>query len=79
MEESRIKDAVQEAIKLARDTGVEPAENNHLEKDLKLDSLDRIEAVMILEEMFSIDLPPDADNAETVGDLINIVKEAVLG
>ena len=48
------------------------------ETDLGLDSLDKIEMVMIAEEKFNIDLRDDeVEEAKTVGDLVKIIKQKV--
>lgn len=46
-------------------------ESHTLDHDLALDSLDRVELVMELEEEFDIHVPDDvADKVQTVGDII---------
>ena len=43
--------------------------------EMELDSLDTVELVMSLEEEFSVTIEMD-ENIKSVGDLINIIKEA---
>lgn len=51
---------------------------DEVEGDLDLDSLDRVEAIMVLEEEFSIDISDeDAEKWSTVGDVVNHIEEAV--
>jgi acyl carrier protein len=43
--------------------------------DLKADSIDRLEMVVVLEEAFKIEIPDeDAEKIKTVGDAVNYVK-----
>jgi acyl carrier protein len=47
-------------------------ERHTLEQDLGLDSLDRVEIVMEIEEAFDINVPDNmADNVRTVGDMVD--------
>jgi acyl carrier protein len=49
-----------------------------LDEDLDIDSLDRTELVMSVEEEWGIDLPDeDAEKLKTVGDLVKYIDEAV--
>jgi len=46
--------------------------------DLKADSIDRLEMVVVLEEAFKIEIPDeDAEKIKTVGDAVNYVKGRV--
>jgi len=46
--------------------------------DLKADSIDRLELVMVLEEAFKIDIPEeDGEKIKTVGDVVNYIKGRV--
>ncbi len=55
-------------------TEEEVTEEKHLSDDLGLDSLDVVELAMEYEKEFSIVVPDEvAENAKTVGDLINLI------
>ena len=44
-------------------------------EDLKADSIDRLELVVVLEEAFKIEIPDeDTEKIKTVGDVVNYVK-----
>jgi acyl carrier protein len=46
--------------------------------DLKADSIDRLEMVVVLEEAFKIEIPDEeAEKIKTVGDAVNYVKGRV--
>jgi len=46
--------------------------------DLKADSIDRLELVVVLEETFKIEIPDeDTEKIKTVGDAVNYVKSRV--
>jgi acyl carrier protein len=46
--------------------------------DLKVDSIDRLEMVVVLEEAFKIEIPDeDAEKIKTVGDAVNYIKGRV--
>jgi acyl carrier protein len=46
--------------------------------DLKADSMDHVELVMVLEEAFKIDIPEeDGEKIKTVGDAVNYIKGRV--
>ncbi len=46
--------------------------------DLKADSIDRLELVVVLEEAFKIEIPDeDTEKIKTVGDAVNYVKSRV--
>jgi acyl carrier protein len=50
-------------------------EDARLVEDLEATSLDRIEAIMALEEEFNIEIPQDAaESIRTVGDLVRFVE-----
>ena len=45
-------------------------------KDLSADSLDAVEIIMAIEEEYGIEIPDeDAENFQTVGDLVEYVEE----
>ena len=65
----KIKDQLQvEESDVAMDT--------NLMKDLSADSLDAVEIIMAIEDEFGIEIPDeDAENIQTVGDLVKYVEE----
>lgn len=74
-----IKTEIRKAIKDIYDRDVDVKESDHLELDLGLDSLDRIEMLLSLEEHFLIDIPDDvAREFRTVENVI-IYMEQKLG
>lgn len=49
--------------------------NASFSEDLKADSIDRLELVVVLEEAFKIEIPDeDTEKIKTVGDAVNYVK-----
>jgi len=47
-------------------------------EDLKADSIDRLELVVVLEEAFKLEIPDeDAEKIKTVGDAVNYIKGRV--
>lgn len=49
--------------------------NASFAEDLKADSIDRLELVVVLEEAFKIEIPDeDTEKIKTVGDAVNYVK-----
>ena len=51
-----------------------------LEDDLQLDSLDRVELTMALEEAFDLEIPDEkADKVTTVRDAVELVADMVEG
>lgn len=52
------------------------AMDTNLMKDLSADSLDAVEIIMAIEDEFGIEIPDeDAENIQTVGDLVKYVEE----
>jgi acyl carrier protein len=52
--------------------------NASFSEDLKADSIDRLELVVVLEEAFKIEIPDeDTEKIKTVGDVVNYVKSRV--
>lgn len=50
--------------------------DTNLMKDLAADSLDAVEIIMAIEEEFGIEIPDeDAENFQTVADLVKYVEE----
>lgn len=69
--ENQIKQAVADHLGVSLDLVVG---SSHFVRDLGADSLDLVELLMALEELFSIDIPDeDAKKIQTVQDAINIV------
>lgn len=69
---------------LAEHLGVEPSrvedDATSLEDDLGADSLDCVEVCMAMENEFEIEIPDDAAReVATVGDVIQVVREALGG
>ena len=64
---------------IADKLGVEPSEITNeasFTNDLGADSLDLFELIMGLEEEFGVEIPTDdLENIQTVGDVINYLKE----
>ena len=77
--------AIEERIKeiIADQLGVEAEKVTPEAKfieDLGADSLDVVELIMAFEEEFGIEIPDeDAEKIQTVGDVINYLKEKVGG
>ena len=47
-------------------------------EDLKADSIDRLELVVVLEEAFKLEIPDEeAEKIKTVGDAVNYIKGRV--
>ena len=71
--EEKVKDIIVEQL------GVNPeqvTEKASFIEDLGADSLDIVELVMAFEEEFSVEVPDeDAEKLQTVGDVINYIKE----
>jgi len=63
---------------IAEQFGVDPKElkpETHLVKDLKMESLDKIELIAAFEEEFDIEIPEEeAERNVTVGQVIEYVK-----
>ena len=69
----KIKEIIIEQLNLQ---GVEITEDTSFRDDLGADSLDLFELVMAFEEEFGIEMPQDdLENIETVGDVINLLKD----
>jgi acyl carrier protein len=76
-EEKSIEDKVKDII--VEQLGVNPEQvtpQASFIEDLGADSLDIVELVMAFEEEFSVEVPDeDAEKLQTVGDVINYIKE----
>ena len=70
---SIVERALEGHLEVAREQCVDSA---RLTEDLKADSLDMIEVVLMLEEEFSIEIPDEAvEKIKTVGDLIAFIEQ----
>ncbi len=69
----KIKDIIIEQLQVEEsDISME----TNLMKDLSADSLDAVEIIMAIEEEYGIEIPDeDAENFQTVGDLVEYVEE----
>lgn len=73
---SQIITELKKIIKDLRNRDVELSEETRLEEDLSLDSLDKIEIWLAIEETFKIDIPEEeAKMIKTVNDLIHLVEK----
>ena len=69
----KIKDIIIEQLQV-EESDVDMDTN--LMKDLSADSLDAVEIIMAIEEEFGIEIPDeDAENFQTVADLVKYVEE----
>lgn len=67
---------IAEIVKEQLNTDMDITEATSFKDDLGADSLDIFELVMALEEEFGIEIPSeDIENVNTVGDVINYLKE----
>lgn len=67
---------IAEMVKEQLNTDAEITEKTSFKDDLGADSLDIFELVMALEEEFGVEIPSeDLENVNTVGDVINYLKE----
>jgi len=71
--ESKVKDIIVEQLGVNAEQVTPEAK---FIEDLGADSLDTVELVMAFEEEFSIEVPDEeAEKLQTVGDVLNYVKE----
>lgn len=69
----RIKEIIIEQLTL---TGVEITEETSFKDDIGADSLDLFELVMAFEEEYGVEIAPeDLEGIDTVGDVINLLKQ----
>lgn len=69
----KIKDIVIDQLQVEES---DVAMDTNLMKDLSADSLDAVEIIMAIEDEFGIEIPDeDAENIQTVGDLVKYVEE----
>lgn len=52
----------------------EIVEGAHIRNDLEADSLDEIEILMKMENLFNINIPDDFEEVETVSDLFKVIE-----
>jgi len=66
---------------IASHLGIDPEDvkmNHHFIDDLKCDSLDTVEMVLLVEEHFNIEIPDDeVERMETVRSMVNYIKANV--
>jgi acyl carrier protein len=75
--EERIKEIIADQLGVEQEKIVPEAK---FVEDLGADSLDVVELIMAFEEEFGIEIPDeDAEKIQTVGDVINYLKEKVGG
>lgn len=73
---NEIENQIVEIISDQSPNGEEIKPSDRLEEDLQIDSLDRVEVAMGLEDKFGIDVPdPKLEGWKTVQDVIDTVKE----
>lgn len=69
----KIKDIIIDQLQVEES---DVAMDTNLMKDLSADSLDAVEIIMAIEDEFRIEIPDeDAENIQTVGDLVKYVEE----
>lgn len=69
----KIKDIIIDQLQVEES---DVAMDTNLMKDLSADSLDAVEIIMAIEDEFGIKIPDeDAENIQTVGDLVKYVEE----
>nr|2EHS_A Chain A, Acyl carrier protein [Aquifex aeolicus VF5]2EHT_A Chain A, Acyl carrier protein [Aquifex aeolicus VF5] len=75
--EERVKEIIAEQLGVEKEKITPEAK---FVEDLGADSLDVVELIMAFEEEFGIEIPDeDAEKIQTVGDVINYLKEKVGG
>ena len=75
--EERIKEIIADQLGVEQEKIIPEAK---FVEDLGADSLDVVELIMAFEEEFGIEIPDDdAEKIQTVGDVINYLKEKVGG
>ena len=71
--DERVKEIIVEQLNVSDEQVTEAAK---FVEDLGADSLDTVELIMALEEEFGTEIPEeDAEKLNTVGDVINYIKE----
>jgi len=69
----KIKDIIIEQLQVEE---ADVTMDTNIIKDLSADSLDAVEIIMAIEDEFGIEIPDeDAENIQTVSDLVNYVEE----
>ena len=69
----KIKDIIIEQLQVEES---DISMDTNLMKDLSADSLDAVEIIMAIEEEYGIEIPDEeAENFQTVGDLVEYVEE----
>lgn len=71
----KIKEIIMEQINVGEDA---VTMDTHLMRDLEADSLDAVEIIMAIEDEYDIEIPDEeAENFQSVGDLVRYVEERV--
>lgn len=71
----KIKNIIMEQINVDEDA---ITLDTHLMRDLEADSLDAVEIIMAIEDEYEIEIPDeDAENFQSVGDIVKYVEEKV--
>ena len=69
----KIKEIIMEQLQVEES---EITMDTNLMKDLSADSLDAVEIIMAIEDEYGIEIPDeDAENIQTVADLVRFVEE----
>ena len=68
----KIKELIVESLGIEEDQVTMEAS---FKEDLKVDSLDLFEMVMSLEDEFDVEIPTELEKMETVGDVVEYIKE----
>ncbi len=70
----KIKDIIMDQLQVDES---DIAMDTNLMKDLSADSLDAVEIIMAIEDVFGMEIPDeDAEKFQTVGDLVKYVDES---
>jgi acyl carrier protein len=71
----KIKEIIMEQINVGEDA---VTMDTHLMRDLEADSLDAVEIIMAIEDEYDIEIPDEeAENFQSVGDLVRYVEERI--
>jgi len=74
----KVKELLYVGVFVKRSVSIES--DSTLDGDLLLDSLDKVELVMVLEEEFDIDIPTEkfAGSVVTIGDICDLVQASAI-
>jgi hypothetical protein len=71
----KIKNIIMEELRVSE---AQVTMDTHLMKDLEADSIEAVEIIMTIEDEFDIEIPEeDADNFESIGDIVRYVEEKI--